>query len=237
MPEYMPNNTGNNANDALTILESLNPGKEIHSICLSYLGLDVRTTRDGTKVSDVIKRYSRPSFTEEWVLTQLRTDLLQLVSYTVQFSVHKPERILQRIGEWKLTFLTNLATHGDDNYISNRSWQKILDIHESAPDPKVESGWAKFGINWKYDAAVTYDMLQLVKDRDEDADQTVNFNSMMEAIGTFVEASMNKSVKVQESFGMLLEALKNMYKQNQSINYNPDPYMHNNDQNQQGAWR
>lgn len=209
--------------DKRDLLDQLNPSKELQNIINSMLGLNVSIVRNGNREDIITVRTNKPMFTDEYV-RDIGTDLSYTLNFTIQVSRFEQERIYTKIHGYLHALRRDLATHGDDNYISHDSWKKILDIHadkvyynektgewsQTQKDGyKVVSGWYRFGIKWDYNKPVNCDMLQLVKTDNEERDQAIKFLKIIHTFSAIMEASYNKSYSSanQQQLGMLLYAL------------------------------
>lgn len=183
-----------------SILDSISPQGDIDKILSNLLGLKTVPRNEKGKTIYISVRASKPEFTEEYV-RDLASDLSQFLNFTVQVSRFEQRKINQKVGHYLLSLTQDLATHGDDNYISDDTWHKILAVHEQyiVIDGEQRSGWYRFGINWTYNSPVTFDMIKLVKDFDEEKDQGVKFSKHISTFGTLIEASLSKSFSSQFS--------------------------------------
>jgi hypothetical protein len=204
--QYMP------PSDKSSILELVNPQNDVINVINALLGLHIQITKDGNTHSATTTRISKPIFTKEYSMGLLG-DLNTFLNYTIQVSKFDTSKINLKMKHYLLALKKELATHGDDNYISNDTWQKILDIHKdfSIINGKKVSGWHKFGIYWDYDKPVEYTMVYYTKDFKEEVDQVIIYEKLLSTFSSIIEASFNKSsTNVQHGIGMFLGVLGEM---------------------------
>jgi hypothetical protein len=209
--------------DKNSILESINPFNDIETIQNQLLGLRKVTQKDGGSVKTYYRRIAKPLFTDQYVYS-LVEDLSLLLNFTVQVSIFKEQQINKKVANYLLSLNHNLGTHGDDAYISDDSWDKIMEIHQQKYTveingvPKLVSGWFKFDITWDYDKPVTSDMLKKVKDEKEEVDQNTIFEKIRATYSTIIHASLNKSYSGDaDTMGMLIASMAEMRKENTVI--------------------
>lgn len=180
--------------DRSSLLDSINPEADIDKIMTNLLGIKVMPKIEKGQKIYFSRRVSKPEFSEEYI-RDLTSDLARFLNFTVQVSRFEQKKINKKVGSYLLALGQDFATHGDDNYVSDDTWQKILDIHDQKfiVNNEEKSGWVQFGINWSYNQPVTFDMIRLVKDFDEEKDQSVKFSKHIATFGTIIEASLNKS--------------------------------------------
>jgi hypothetical protein len=211
--------------DGASILEALNPARELHGLMLTFLGLTSETHRQNGKAVTTLTRNNKPTFTDEFVRNLIK-DIQQFVNLTTQVSRFEDKRIKQHVGQYLLALKSSLATQGDDHFISDDTWRQILEIYHAKFQTKNEkgeleavNGWKRFGISWDYDRPVRYEMLLYgVKDVKEEVDQSFDFKRLIRALAPFLEASLNKSFSGNmDSTGMLLRSLGEMRTETQTF--------------------
>lgn len=201
--------------DKGSILEYINSSSDIVNIVNDMLGLNIYYMNEKGQVRTVVTRVSKPLFTREYVM-QLAQDLHIFLNFTVQVSKFDQAKINMKMKNYLLALLKHLNTHGDDNYISNDTWQKILAIHQDyyILDDKNRtklSGWQRFGFNWDINKPVDFGMMYFVKDFTEEVDQVIDFSKVIATFSAIIEASFNKSYSsANNDFGMLLRTLGEM---------------------------
>jgi hypothetical protein len=208
--QYIPNQ------DKGSILEYINPQSDVVNIINNMLGLHVVYSKEKNKeggIKILTTRISKPEFTKEYVMG-LAKDLNVFLNFTIQVSKFGEEKVNTKMRNYMLALAKDLCTDADDNFISNNSWQKILNIHHDGMTDKngqFHSGWERFGIIWKINDPVDYQMLQLVKDFQEEVDQVIKYEKISATLSAIIEASFNKSSSVRsQEVGMLLLALGEM---------------------------
>lgn len=172
--------------DKTGILERVNPRPDIEQFMENILGLKRITENiEGRKV-ETIKRINRPMFTYEYALT-LQRDIMPAMSFTVQVTRWQKERIKLNCLSCMQSVCKSLAIHGDENYISPQTWEKIREYDR-------DGVWTKdaLGVVWDYHKPVTYDMLILTKNENEEAEQILEFQKIMRQLILLIEGSMNK---------------------------------------------
>lgn len=167
------------------ILEQIEPQKDVQRLVYSMLGLTPHKEFINGIEKMAYSRISKPLFTYEYVM-QIKSLLDGFLSYSVQVSRWEDKRIKRHAKEFALSMVRNLAIQGDDNYISEKTWKKILDVHST------KDGWDKFGIKWDFDKSVNHSMLQLVRDANEEAEQAIVFVPIVREIIVLVEGSLGK---------------------------------------------
>jgi hypothetical protein len=168
------------------LLSQINSAESVQTLINSYLGLAAMQTVGDKHMKEVnLVRISRPLFTYEFV-HQLRAIIDGFLNFSIQFSRWEHDRIIMHCKRCGIHLTRFIATSGDDNYISEKDWQIILQIHDS------EGGWGKFGITWEYNKPVNSPMLMLVKNRNEELDQIHFYSLMVRNIIALIEGSMNK---------------------------------------------
>ena len=209
--------------DGASILQILNPDKEIEQLMYSFLGLQ----KMKTKTSSFVERINKPTFTDEYIRDLIK-DVRQFVNFTTQVSRYEDKRIKQHVGKYLLSLKSSLATQGDDHFISDETWEKIMEVHNASWEDdndkdkdgkaKLKSGWAKFGIDWDYNKPVRFEMLKGLKNFEEEVDQTVNFIRLIQALAPFLEGSLNKSFSgSHDAMGMMLSSLGEMRRETQTF--------------------
>jgi hypothetical protein len=212
--------------DAASMLQFLNPKEEIEDILLSMLGLQKKTGKKNGYSYTYVERVTKPVFTDEYS-RNLVSDLRSFLNYTVQVSRFDDSDIKRKVGSYLKKLVSSLCTHGDDAYISNQTWQKIVDIHENqirtkttAEGDEIEEhcGWLDFGIVWEYDKPVNEEMVMLVKDYDEEKDQAIEFDRIVSKFSGIVHASFNKSFSPSaNAAGMLLGSMTQIRTESQIV--------------------
>lgn len=210
-----------NPPDGAGILEITNPSKEVDRLMLTFLGLGFsQSKKDGKKVVRIF-RNNKPTFTDEFVRNLIK-DILQFVNYTTQVSRSTDKRIKRHVGNYLVALSRSLAAQGDDNYISDNTWSKILEIHHAKfedEDGNMQNGWLRFGVEWDYDQPVRFEMLKYnVKDFTEEVDQAMDFKRIIRSLAPFLEASLSKSFSGEnDAMGMTVSALGQIRSETQTI--------------------
>lgn len=219
--EYNPNNIY----DRNSIIERLDPSKQIPLIIEHLLGIRAVRKQSGAESSVSYIRYNKPTFTEEYIRV-LEHQLSGYVNAIFTFSRFEPNEVKTRIRNIGLDINRSFAIKGNDNYISDASWSRILKIHDKKENKDSASGWIKHNINWSYDKPVTMEMLVYVKDFDETCDQDVIFSQISHQIRRMIEASYRRSLGLTDELGMMTSVLagttqeRNVISQNQSLEQN-----------------
>lgn len=210
--QYAPSGQGSN------ILREINSSQDISNFLYRLLGLYYQEDRDGGRVIRTIVRNNKPLFTDEFVY-ELGTILQLNLNYTIQFSTFDGKGIEQAVGRVIEALNELFHLQGDDNYVSNLTWQKIVEIHEKKK-PNQSSGWEDLGIKWKYDSPVTYEMINRsnIRDNSEENDQTVQFATLIFSLRNIIKASLRKSFSDQRDIlGMLPKAIGEIRTESQII--------------------
>ena len=218
-----------NPPDGASILEIVNPEKEVQSLMLSFLGLSLRTKTQNNKKITYYSRDNKPTFTDEYV-RNLMKDVKQFVNFTTQISRYDDERIKKHVGQYLLALKSSLCTQGDDHFISDRTWSRVLEVYNSVyeveeTDEKgntsvaTYNGWKQFGIDWDYDEPVRFEMLQFgIKNFEEEVDQVFDFKRVIRALAPFIEGSLNKSFAGKhDAMGMFISTLGEMRTETQTF--------------------
>ena len=182
------------------LLAQINSADEVQRLINSYLGLSPIETVGDNKMRQVsMRRISRPIFTYEFIQNHLRTIIDGYLNFSIQFSRWERERITIHCLRSAVSLGNLYATIGDDNYISERSWALILQIHNS------EGGWKQFGVTWEYDKPVNSTMLNLVRQPvNDETDQTAFYSLSNRNIIALIEGSFNKGyAHALDSLGQL----------------------------------
>lgn len=176
--------------DKAGILQQLDPARDVDRIILALLGLTSTTDKTG---SLRLSRISQPVFTYEYVM-QLQGMIEGFLSFTTQVSRWEEARIREHTRQATLALLRNIATHGDDNYISSASWSRILEISylDKQNGKETGNGWEAIGHTWHYNDPVRYDMLKLVRSPNEEADQGLIFGTLLRQFAALIEGSLAK---------------------------------------------
>jgi hypothetical protein len=192
------------------ILDQINSEREVIRMINNFLGIAIVEAESNGMRKMVNRRICRPTFTYEFT-HQLKGLIDGFLNFAIQVSRWEAVTInthLNRVGNHLTLFL---ATSGDDNYISEESWNKIIEIQRS------EGGWRKFNITWDYDNPVTYPMLTLVRELDEEADQDIFFSLVVKEVLALIQGSMNKGFAMtHDSMGQLPKLMSEI-KQEQSV--------------------
>jgi hypothetical protein len=187
--------------DKGSVLESLNPRDDVSRIIFSLLGLAQKQiglkSMNNQRVE--LERISPPIFSYEYTF-QLATQLEGALNYTVQFTRWTEDRIKRITLDSCMAIMKDMAIRGNDNYVSERTWQMIKSIHESSIDSSGNhNGWSKFGIKWSFNDPVYFQMIELVKDSNEETEQTLVFAKQLEMIKMVIEASLSKGYADKDS--------------------------------------
>lgn len=200
----------NTPQDRSSIIERFNPEPIIQPIVDQLLGIKTVKTRSGSSEQLLRSRYSKPLFAEEYVRV-VEGILYGYVNNVTSFTKYQPEQIRLKLENAFKAQGSSLATDGDDNYISQETWKRILAIHESGEyvlnettKTKVfSSGWNRFNVNWSYDSPVTADMLIGVKDPDEVVGQEVTFELVAQSVRSAIHSCFNRSLEMPDKkYGM-----------------------------------
>lgn len=200
MAEYTETSTARSMSpDVAQSLFSVLETKDTVSELLQYmLGIEILSSKDGNKAIVTAKRTNAPIFTEEytrWLIQDIRSFSNNITTYTH----FENDEIKIKIDSYLESLHLDMAVHGDDHFISQNSWDKILEIHDMGItiDPKSNiknSGWIIYNIDWSYNKPVTADMLNFIKDYDEEVDQGTKFERIFNVISTMCHAALNKSL-------------------------------------------
>jgi hypothetical protein len=207
--------------DKGTMLSIINPKDDIIAFQNDLLGIEVVTYKDGGQYKTEIKRINKPVFTDEAV-KELTRHIKSSLNFTVQVTRFTEDQIKDQMCSLLKTTNLWLNTIGNDHYISDAVWDKIIDIHEHKVDSL--SGWTQFGINWKYNSPVTFDMLKRIelKQQEVENDQTVVFGHILSELKIMSLASLNKSIAIdgKQIQGQLLKAFTDSHSETTTIQSN-----------------
>lgn len=198
--------------DRNSIIERLDASKNIPIIVEHLLGIRIVNSRSGAKVETNTVRFNQPTFTEEFV-RMVEHQLNGYVNSIFTFSRFEPEAIQMRIRNIGKSITRLFALTGNDHFISENSWKRIMAIHDKKwidPKDKTEkSGWCtpSININWDYNKPVTMEMLSLVKDFDEDCDQDIIFEQISHQMRRMIDASYRRSSSLSDELGMMTSVL------------------------------
>lgn len=198
--------------DRNSIIERLDASKNIPVIVEHLLGIRIVNSRSGAKVETTTIRFNQPTFTEEFV-RMVEHQLNGYVNSLFTFTKFDPEAIQMRIRNIGLSITRLFALTGNDHFISESSWKKIMKVHDNKwtdPVSKVElSGWSNpnIKISWDYNKPVTMEMLSLIKDFDEDCDQDVIFEQISHHMRRMIDASYRRSSSLSDELGMAFSVL------------------------------
>lgn len=224
--------------DKGTILAAVNPKDDIIALQQDLLGIEVTQYKDGGVTKSSVRRINKPVFTDEAV-KELTRHLKSSLNFTVQVTRFNDEQIRNQMKSFLKSTNLWLNTIGYDHYISDAVWDKIVEIHESRDTPDV-SGWSRFGINWKYNSPVTYDMLKRIelKQLEVENDQTVVFGNIIAELKLLALASLNKSVAMDATQiqGQFLKALTDTTSVSTTIQNNNEKRGIFNRGNENGGW-
>lgn len=193
--------------DRSSLVERFDPTPIITPIIEQMLGIRTVVSQDTTKRVFTYKRNNQPIFTEEY--TRVIEGILRgAVNNVVSFSKFDKEEIRLRVINMFKTHGDSLATMGNDHFISQQTWRRILEVHESGKyvdeNKVVHSGWERFNITWDYNSPVTYDMVEDIKDFDEQVGQEVTFSIIAQTIRTNIAACLNRSLAMPDNYyGMM----------------------------------
>jgi len=203
-----------NPQDRSSLIERFNPEPIIQPIIEQMLGIKTTKSRSGSSEIVTRRRYSKPIFTEEYTRV-IEGILYGYVNNVTSFTKFKSEEIRLKLMNAFMAQGFSLATDGDDNFISQQTWKRILDIHESkyvvTEDGKevLKSGWNRFNVNWSYDDPVTSDMLVGVKDPDEVVGQEATFELIAQSMRASIHSCFNRSVEMPNGqYGMTTDLIK-----------------------------
>ena len=211
------------------ILASLDGTKDVNTICLNLMGLQEREEYKDGRTVKVFVRISKQTFTHEFITTHFKPQYSQLINYTVQASKEMKEIIPMQVFMFARNLTDLFVTHGDDHYISDESYNKIILLHnkkieEIGPDGKKRfvSSWncssnSHKNVSWDYNQPITYQMLQMVKNQEEEVDQGIVIKSIVIPSVIFVQRSLNKAWSSEFKPGMLIEMLSETYKESATV--------------------
>lgn len=203
--------------DKTGVLEQVNPRKDVDLFLLNLLGLSYRDEYNAqNQKTTVLRRITRPLFTYEYAI-MLQRDLLPAMSFTTQVSRWEREHIIRQIRLTVRPIIKSLAVHGDDNYVSPRTWARIEDYESMGVWRPREDGGV--GIAWKRDMPVTYRMLELTRDLDEEAEQSLEMQKLISQIIQYIFASLNKGYASDPSqvMGMFPSMLGEVIRETQTM--------------------
>lgn len=209
--------------DRNSIIERLDPAKQIPIIIEHLLGIRAVSKRSGADNTVSYIRYNKPTFTEEYIRV-LEHQLSGYVNAIFTFSRFEVNEVRMRIRNIGLDINRSFAIKGNDNYVSDQSWASIMKIHDKKENNL--SGWVKHGIKWEYNQPVTMEMLIYVKDFDETCDQDVIFTQVGHQIRRMIEASYRRSLGLTDELGMMTSVLagttqeRNVTSQSQQLDPN-----------------
>jgi hypothetical protein len=214
--------------DNSSFIQELDPRKLIPIICNQLLGIHEKTERDGNKEVLIIKRYSKPTFTEEFV-SDIRHTLYGYINDVTSFSRYEEESISLRIKHLGKELVTLFAIKGNDHFISEQTWQLILKINDS------KESWKEFKIGWEYDKPVTYEMISYVKDFDENVDQEVTFMQVSSQLRRIIDSVYRRSVVMPDNYGMMPSLINNTHSESYNATRNMQQQAAMIQQQQQGG--
>ena len=203
-----------NPQDRSSLIERFNPEPIIQPIIDQMLGIKSTKAQSGSSITVIRSRYSKPIFTEEFTRV-VEGILYGYVNNVTSFTKFSAEEIRLKLMNAFMAQGFSLATDGDDNFISQQTWKRILDIHESKyvveenGKEVIKSGWYRFGVNWTYDSPVTTDMLIGVKDPDEVVGQEATFELIAQSLRASIHSCFNRSVSMPDNkYGMTTDLIK-----------------------------
>jgi small nuclear ribonucleoprotein (snRNP)-like protein len=224
--------------DKGTILSYVNPKDDIIALQQDLLGIEVTQYKDGGVLKSTVRRINKPVFTDEAV-KELTRHLKSSLNFTVQVTRFDDEQIKNQMKSFLKSTNLWLNTIGYDHYISDAVWDKIVEIHESTIEDKT-SGWNKFGINWKYNSPVTFDMLKRIelKQIETENDQTVVFGNILAELKLLALASLNKSIAMdsKQVQGQFLKSLSDVRTESTTIQSNNEKKGFFNRGQETGGW-
>lgn len=203
--------------DKTGILEQVNPRKDVEFFLQNLLGLTYRDEyNQNNQKTTVLRRITRPLFTYEYAM-MLQRDLMPAMSFTTQVSRWERESIISQIRIAVRPIIKSLTIHGDDNYISPQTWAKIEDYYQMGVWTKQEEGG--IGIVWSIDKPVTYRMLELTREIDEEAEQALELQKLTVQIIQYIFASLNKGYASDPSqfMGMYPSMLSEVVRETQTM--------------------
>lgn len=177
--------------------------KIIDSFFYDFCGL--QPSRQGDSV--VLLRMSRPKFTYEFA-KDLCTNIYIEANRITARTVYREDKIKAYILKQCETLADWINVVGFHKLVSERAWQKILDMAELDPSSIVEdektgkktglSYWEnQHQITWTYNDPVNDDMLRIVKERNaldrESFGQDSIIRNVFWSIRIFLEGSINRS--------------------------------------------
>jgi hypothetical protein len=189
--------------DRSSLIERFDPTPVIKPLIEQLLGIQMNSNKSASSTITTYKRVSRPMFSEEYVRV-IEGILRGSVNNVISFSKFTPEQIRLRNINMFMTHGDSIGLEGNKHFISEETWQRVLDIHESGKNDKGEgSGWSRYGIEWKYDSPVTYDMVRSIKDHEELVGQEVDFAILAQNIRGLITACIHRSLEMPDGkYGM-----------------------------------
>lgn len=226
------NNTLYGSVDRMSMIDRLDPSTKIPLIIEQLLGIRRVHLQSGSATTIKNIRYNKPTFTEEFI-RQLEHSLYGYVNTMFNFSKFDEKQINMRILHIGENLNRLFGTHGNDNFISDKTWAVIMKIHDKKVKETIDgkeilvSGWHKLGIKWEYNEPVTMEMLENgVKDFDEICDQDVIMGQINGQIRRMIETSYKRSSTLSDELGMMTSVLKNT--SNETNNMNQTQQVENN---------
>lgn len=212
----MPALATTNVEQNKSVVTELDPVKEINRICEHLLGISIVTDRDNSGQQKIYtKRLSRPFFTEEYV-NHIRYILFSYLNNINAFTRFEDKTIETMCNNISRAVTDSLANDGDKDFISHKTWMRILAIHDSNDNIKGNfntqkiSGWSKHGVDWQYDKPVTKEMVDYCKDLDEEADQVIIFELIRGSMSRLIKSVYNRSLRMHNNYGMSWSGLQGM---------------------------
>lgn len=179
-----------------------------------------------------LARISRPTFTYEFakdLCTRIYIEANRITARTV-YDRDKIKVYLYKQCDTMAQWFTVVGIH---KLISEKAWQKILDLAELDPDTieenpntkKMEgmSFWLnKYNINWHYDLPVNDDMLRIVKEEygldGESFGQDTILRTVFWSIRIFLEGGINRSRETPGGGALTLDHEKMIHKEQLVMN-------------------
>lgn len=184
------------------VLELIESDKIIEDIFVKMSGLQ-RTERQG-QVFWI--RARQPMFSDDYTLFIIST-LRTYSNPVTTLTTWTKEEINKRLEGIMSSLLDNITMHGNDNFISQATWKKIITKHRQFQIIKVVeaddvvkeykvSGWyEELNQDWNENAPVTSMMVHQTKDPLETFEQSDIFSVIWESAFIFIDASLRRSLE------------------------------------------
>jgi len=207
--------------DKESVLRQIDPKATIEDLKLHFLGLRRETYRDGNVLREKIVRISKPMFTYEFVQNQLMLILNSKLNFVIQVSRFRDEEIRRRIRADDERLCLTLA-EGKKYYISNKQWNRILELHDNVIENDEgikQTYWQRNGMDWEYNKAVDNKMVEMThEDNIDSGEMYAVLSQIRSAITSLTFASYNKSYADKDAInGMLVGMLGEIRKESSVV--------------------